>query len=495
MIRPIRILIISFLVMLVGCSEKNAPQQAGNDIFYITVSTPSTETKTVIGDKTGETYSVYWENGDRISLNGLVSGGLSGVVNKSSEARFNIMGDPYPPYTILYPGKEGQNGSVTFLQHQTYKDGSVASGSLPMAGVSESLKAVSMEPIGAVLCLPLTGKTTIRGILLRAVAGEPLSGEYSLEEKAIKAPQTGGFIWLDVPSAVSLSNNPKLFYISIPAGKYSEGIKLTVFDENGYNTILSFGSEGFTAERGIVYELPQTEFVARPTAAYFVTRESELNLADDYIIILNDIDMSGISWRSTDFSGVIEGLGHELIGMESPLVNNLKGRIHNLKIDADLIVSDRSEAGIFACGNAGGLIEDCVAKGRMIVRNPNISSISYYGGVCGRNRGTVFNCVNSADITGSSEITESSASLHFGGVTGAGAGQIVKNCINEGDISYEGIPDAYVGGITGRGTSGAVITGNSNYGRVKSNKSKNVGAIIGSYSSSTVQDNSDYSGQ
>ena len=80
-------------------------------------------------------------------------------------------------------------------------------------------------------------------------------------------------------------------------------------------------------------------------------------------------------------------------------------------------------------------------------------------------------------------------------MTGAGAGQIIQNCINEGNVSYEGSPDAYVGGITGRGTSGAVITGNSNYGRVKSNKSRNVGAIIGSYSTSTVEDNSDYSGQ
>lgn len=495
MIRPARILMMSFLVMLMGCSEKNTHQLAGNDIFSITVSIPKAATKAVMGDKAGEIYPVYWENGDRISLNGLISGGLSGVEDKTSEARFNVIGKPSSPYTVLYPGKEGQNGSVTFLQHQTYTDGSVASGSLPMVGVSESLKAVSMEHIGAVLCLPLTGKTTIRGILLRAVAGEPLSGEYDLKEKSVKAPQTGGFIWLDAPSAVSLSDNPKLFYISIPAGKYSEGIRLTVFDENGYNTIVSFGSEGLTAERGMVYELPQTEFVARPSAACFVTRPSELNLADDYIVVLADMDMSGISWRTVDFSGVIEGLGHELTGMEAPLVNNLKGRIHNLKIDSEMIVSDRSEAGIFACGNTGGLIEDCVAVGSMIVNNSSISAISYFGGICGRNRGTVFNCINGADITGSSEIKESSVSIHFGGVTGAGAGQIIQNCINEGNVSYEGSPDAYVGGITGRGTSGAVITGNSNYGRVKSNKSKNVGAIIGSYSTSTVEDNSDYSGQ
>ena len=59
--------------MLVGCSEKNTLQLSGDDIFSITVSIPKAATKAVMGDKAGEIYPVYWENGDRISLNGLVA--------------------------------------------------------------------------------------------------------------------------------------------------------------------------------------------------------------------------------------------------------------------------------------------------------------------------------------------------------------------------------------------------------------------------------------
>ena len=498
MIRPVRILMMSFLVMLMGCSEKNAPQQAGNDIFYITVSTPSAETKTVIGDKTGETYPVYWENGDRISLNGYLSGTLSDVGKESTVARFNVMGHPSSPYTVLYPGKADQINSVTFQQHQSYREGSVAIGSLPMCGISDNLETIYLEHLGAVLRLPLTGNTSIRGILSRAVAGEPLSGEYNLIKGSVEVPQTGGFIWLDIPSTVALSSEPEMFYIAIPAGIYAEGIRLTVFDENGYNSIISFGSEGFTAERGVVYELPQTEFVPRPSSAYFVTRPAEFNIVDaDYIVIMNDMDMSGKSWRTVDFSGVIEGLGHELKGMNSPLVNNLKGRIHNLKIEADITISNLNEAGIFAC-RSNGLIDGCVSEGNLTVSIPEVTSISYYGGVCGRNLGTVSGCVNLADVTGTSDIKSASSSIHFGGLTGAGAGQILTGGQNRGNITYKGFSSSnvYVGGVTGRGTSSAVITGNVNYGTVKSTSSKNVGPIIGSYASNVVyQGNSDYSGQ
>ena len=218
LIRPVRILIISFLVMLVGCSEKSSPQLAGDDVFFITVSTPSVDTRTVMGVKNDDRYPLYWENCDRISLNGYLSGELTGVDTEKAVVRFNIVGYPSAPYTVLYPGKENQTGSVTFQQHQTYRKGSVASGSLPMAGYSETLETVSLEPIGAVLQLPLTGATAVRGILTRAVAGEPLSGEYDLETKSVKAPDTGGFVWLDASSAVTLSSTPELFQISIPAG-------------------------------------------------------------------------------------------------------------------------------------------------------------------------------------------------------------------------------------------------------------------------------------
>lgn len=499
MIRPVRILMMSFLVMLTGCSEKNAPQQAGNDIFYITVSMPSTETKTVMGEKAGKTYPVYWEDGDRISLNGYLSGVLSDAGKGNTVARFNVMGRPSSPYEVSYPGRADQRGSVTFLQHQSYRKESVASGALPMYGISESLESISLEHLGAVLCIPLKGTTSIRGILARAVAGEPLSGDYDLANKSIKASQTGGFVWLDVPSAVALSSDPELFYIAIPAGKYAEGIRLTVFDKNGYNSVISFGAGGFTAERGVVYELPQTEFVARTSAAFFVTRPAEFNISDaDYLVILNDMDMSGKAWRSVDFSGVIEGLGHELKGMSSPLVNTLKGRIHNLKIEADITVSSLNEAGIVACRCGGGLIDSCVSDGKLTVCIPEVTAISYFGGICGRNLGTITDCVNLADVTGTTDIKSVSASLHFGGVTGAGAGQILTDCVNEGDVTYKGISSSgiYVGGVTGRGTSGAVITGNSNYGIVKSTSSKNTGPIIGSYATNVVyQDNSDFSGQ
>lgn len=499
MIRPVRILIMSFLVMLTGCSEKNTPQLAGDDVFYVTVSMPSAVTKTVMGEKAGQKYPVYWENGDRISLNGYLSGALAEAGQESTVAGFNVMGRLSAPYKVSYPGSVNQSNSVTFLQHQSYRNGSVASGSLPMYGSSKSLESVSLEHLGAVLCLPLKGNTSIRGILARAVAGEPLSGEYDLTEKVVKASQTGGFVWLDVPSTVALSSEPEIFYIAIPAGAYAEGIRLTVFDENGYNQVISFGAEGFTAEKGVVYELPQTEFVARTSAAYFVTRSSELNLSEaDYIVILNDIDMSGKSWHTVDFSGVIEGLGHELKGMSKSLVNNLSGRIHNLKIEADVTVSDLNEAGIFACKCSGGLIDSCVSDGELTVSLSSVALISYFGGICGRNLGTVNACVNLADVTGTSDIKEVSRSLHFGGVTGAGAGQILTGCVNKGNIAYEGkaLSGVYVGGVTGRGTSGAVITGNANYGSVESTYSKNVGPVIGAYSSDVVyQNNSDYSGR
>ena len=89
----------------------------------------------------------------------------------------------------------------------------------------------------------------------------------------------------------------------------------------------------------------------------------------------------------------------------------------------------------------------------------------FVGGVCGANLGTITNCYNTGNVSGSSAI---------GGVCGANL-DTITNCYNTGNVNGSG----YFGGVCGSNESGK-ITGCYNIGAVSSSDgSQYVGGVCG----------------
>ena len=244
-----------------------------------------------------------------------------------------------------------------------------------------------------------------------------------------------------------------------------------------------------------------------------------------------------------DFSGVFDGQGHTISGLYSlsarlhekaRTAGGLFGKadraqIRNVNLtDSMLIAAEKQEAGLLVGQSSGSVIENCHVSGRLIVDHvyesggvsgevwgsvfadcsfsgsitaENISG--YVGGVCGMLACTGERLVNDASI----EIRNSSVMSGCGGVVGDVSQTVLRDSVNNGNITVYGQSKS-IGGICGQVSASwghakdengktlkdengkwikvpenSEIIGCTNNGSVTAAEAENVGGIAGSGSS------------
>ncbi|MCQ2469898.1 MAG: hypothetical protein MJ100_08820 [Ruminococcus sp.] len=113
------------------------------------------------------------------------------------------------------------------------------------------------------------------------------------------------------------------------------------------------------------------------------------------------------------------------------------GKIQDVTIADSYMYGKTKVGGI--CGNNNGTISNCYNTGDVT------GTENYVGGVCGNNTGTILICYNTGDVTGTEK--------YVGGVCGSNTGGSISNCYNTGDVTGTG---NYVGGVCGRNTGGSI---------------------------------------
>lgn len=200
------------------------------------------------------------------------------------------------------------------------------------------------------------------------------------------------------------------------------------------------------------------------------------NLDGDYVLD-GDIDLTdcldGGSWTpigtSQDpFTGTFDGQGHSITGLT---IND----------------TDFENQGLFGYVGSDGTVRNLTVSGTVSVSVDSGDSVSV-GGVVGQNNGgTVTNCHNTVEISGSSS-GDNGDSIFVGGVVGYNSSGTITNCSNTSTVSGDGSKgdNIYVGGVVGYNSKGTV-TNCSNTGTVSGNGSVNgfygdsisVGGVVG----------------
>jgi M26 IgA1-specific Metallo-endopeptidase N-terminal region. len=223
--------------------------------------------------------------------------------------------------------------------------------------------------------------------------------------------------------------------------------------------------------------------------------------------LLNDIEMSGVTWDVKDFSGKFDGKGFAITDLtlagaaDQGLFKEMSGKVNNL-ILKDVSIQGNA-AGAIAIKNTG-TITNCKVTGEIV-------GAGKVGGLVSSNEGMISSCTNEAEVTGSGEeiggiVGNSAVSVsdckNFGDVTGlavvggiAGTSKGVANCQNEGDVESTCVMNAfaYAGGVVG--TSNGDVVGCMNKGDVtsKTNNIRRVGGIAGAVlSDADVKDNTNF---
>lgn len=486
----------------------------------LTVELPG-ETKTILGDAQGDVRPVLWSKGDQISVNGVASQALD-IESNAASADFTLNAGLTAPYSIIYPATMVKDGSsvITLPSQQKATSGdNIISGSLPMAGYSNTLSA-KMGQLCGILGIHLkAGSQTglIRYIEVTATGGEPVSGDFSVDCQYCKLSseaQGVNVIRMEVQKTLS-TESASAFNVILPAGVYSQGFSVKVVDENGQAMIRNIGGS-LELEAGKLMLMPELTFVpnGEEKGVEIATPEEWNSFATAYnagkypdsqiATITADLDFSSVSadkfvtlglrdgakqspnGPAKYFAGTLNGNGKKIINLKSdvPFIQAIGtgALVQDINIDKTCSFAPwydgekQLEFGSLIGYCSGGTVKNCTSAASITVSQCNATANKaplYIGGLIGRNRAAaISDCTSAATIVSDKTyVTDAKAktSLYIGGFTGycSNPNGVLENCTNTGNISVASTARyIYVGGLCARCSAGT-ITGCTNSGTIE----------------------------
>lgn len=509
------------LIAAAACTKnefdsQNVQNNEGRTV--LTVELPG-ETKTILGDAQGDVRPVLWSKGDQISVNGVASQALN-IESNAASADFTLNAELTAPYSIIYPATMVKDGSsvITLPSQQKAESGdNIVSGSLPMAGYSNTLSA-KMGQLCGILGIHLkAGSQTglIRYIEVTATGGEPVSGDFSVDCQYCKLSsevQGVNVIRMEVQKALS-TESASAFNVILPAGVYSQGFSVKVVDENGQAMIRNIGGS-LELEAGKLMLMPELTFVpnGEEKGVEIATPEEWNSFATAYnagkypdsqiATITADLDFSSVSadkfvtlglrdgakqsnGPAKYFAGTLNGNGKKIINLKSdvPFIQAIGtgALVQDINIDKTCSFAPwydgekQLEFGSLIGYCSKGTVKNCTSAASITVSQCNAvaNKVPFYiGGLIGRNRAaSISGCTSSATIVSDATyVTDATAktSLYIGGFTGycSNPDGVLEKCTNTGNISVASTAlNIYVGGICAQ-TSAGTIKGCINSGAI-----------------------------
>ncbi len=498
------------------------------------------ESRTHIAGKDGETYPLYWSEGDKIAVNGVASQPLAKEAHGKTAATFVVNGELTYPQSIVYPAPaEGVTAAtsglqvVTFPAVQNYVAGSFDEGAVPMyAHVADAEAQTSLQHLAGVLRIAVKGNGEKLTAMTIATESAKVAGNFDIDctSGALTAhADATNLITVNFGEGLTLGEEATPIYVVLPAGEY--GMMTVSLTASGKTMDLHFNSEIRT---GIVKEFADVTFSAggmvEPEGDWVITTEAELKLLSQLsaagaltkvtsVTIGATLDMS----KETDWTGIdkfpaipFDGgsdKGYEIKGLKAPLFLDVEGAtIKNVKLtDVDILITKphtqaegdlRVYSGALAYYTYLGSITNCYASGKielnleLLNADTSIEGDSNYAvGIAGlvgimRSADSVSKCTSYVDVTVTKafgEYEKSAFYVNMGGVSGYLQGTTtVSECYNYGDLKFaagQKVRTIHIGGVFGYTPAVTLHDKLENHGdlilNVPSNGSYYVGGIAG----------------
>ena len=472
------------------------------------------ESRTQLGEKVDGVYPLYWSEGDKIAVNGVVSEALAASAEGKASATFTINGTVAHPYNIVYPAAEGVSAvtegcyPVVFPAVQNYVAGNIDGNALVLYGYAEE-GTPTLTHLTGVLRFAVKGEATLASLSVVAANGA-LAGTYDVNcTTGALTAQTGSTsdtVTLSFGQGLTLTAEATPIYVAVPAGEYGE-VVVTINTVSSEQMVVKFNTDGKPIAAGKVREFAEFEFAPTATLDDVVidSKDALIKFAANptkSAKVTANIDMTGYDWTPIDgFAETFDGGNFEIKGLNAPLFALTHGIIKNVKLaDVNMVTNNRLRFGALACevvstGNTS--ISNCEVSGTITVSNPGFTPASSYssiydvvsvGGLVGYVKGASFsNCENKVAIT-VAQVFQDGASTRINPTIGGIAGYVNSitpegateklnttfvGCTNRGALSYADNATARclcpsVGGVLGFSASdnGLVLTGCKNYGNI-----------------------------
>ena len=491
-----------------------------------TITLSLEESRTHIAGKEGETYPLYWSEGDKIAVNGIASAPLGQSAHGASAAIFTIDGVVDYPRSIVYPapadGVTAAEGMqvVTFPAVQNYKPNTFVDGAAPMYGyVTEAGEAVTLNHLAGIVCISVNGNgEVLKNMTLTATSGK-IAGNFNLncEDGTLTAQADAtNVVTVDFGEGLTLGAELTPIYFAVPAGSY--GICDLVLTSTTGTMSARFNSGQHPIKAGMVKVFNEINFqpggLTEPEGEYVITTAAELlhlsKLAENNLIskitsvrVAADIDMTGvdewhsiINFKNITFDGGSDK-GYEIKGLTQPLfqdtssatLTNINLTDVNMRFVDSYLCEGAQRVFIGALGRFihYGAVTNCSASGKIEIdmqfRNSNttLAADSNYaiaiGGLVGEiHTATTSNLTNRIDITITSlfgAAGESKFYTNIGGICGHVPGTTtITDCYNYGKIDFaanQTTTTVRLGGVFGYVPACTKYERCENYGDITSN--------------------------
>ena len=252
------LVVASTLLACVKSGDIITPESSATTI---TISLLEQEGRTSLGNKEGDTYPVYWSEGDCIAINGVCLEADIDEKNKAC-AKFDLGVLLQQPYHITYPytaHSTAEEPKVVFPAEQTYTKGSFAKDSAPMCGYSTSSDNVQLTHLASILQFPIKAAkegVTLEKVVITSTANAKLSGIFHVDctkSEISPSQDCGNSVTLTLPSDFTLSTTSTTpLYISIPSG-ISDKCTIEFIEASG-NKMTATWNPTTPISRGVVRE-------------------------------------------------------------------------------------------------------------------------------------------------------------------------------------------------------------------------------------------------
>ena len=251
-------ILFALLAMLVSCSQV-VESGADHHIDGTAITLGLPDTRTLLGEKVGGTYPVYWSEDDRVVVNGVASTSIE-IGSDRRWATFNFTNAPDTfPYNITYPYTSNSlcakgNSTVVFAAEQHFIEGTFGEGYAPMCGYCEGRGSATLTHLAGVMRLAIKGTQTLAKIEVVAAENVALAGEFEVDcQNATITPiggKVGDRITYIANQQLSASES-KIFYIVLPAGELGL-CNVVLTDGDGTQMTLRWRANG--VKQGVIRE-------------------------------------------------------------------------------------------------------------------------------------------------------------------------------------------------------------------------------------------------
>lgn len=486
---------------IAACVKEIAPAESEQAAVkegktYVTVG-ETTLTKTVLGAASDEgVRKVFWQNGDKLNINGVASEALTDIAEGTSSVVFEFNALLDQPYKVLYPASAYKDATtVTLPSTQTYTEGSFdPAAAIALAATTSSGDAIVMKSPCAVLKLNITkgaDECTLKTLTFTGKAGEQVCGDFTADFTnaaltGVSDADADKKLTVNL-SSLALTSDGTDVYVVVPAGSYASGFTIRISDANGHFMDQSKTS-GITLSGGKVYVLPSFSFSPAGTAVEISNAEEYLAFAaafkagtygdadkDLVVNVTGDLDFNGLTFATVDnggtynFAGTWNGNGHLMKNITATNVPMFvlpkNSRLSGIVFDESCVITKTSSLGghwgTIARALDAGTITDCHFNCDINIDYGAGGQLGY-GAMVGRLGGTMSNCTMAGDfIHKRVASTQMSAALYVGGMVGfVNTGATMQDCTMTGNFIYQdsdlkpvdSAADLYfnIGGMVGR---------------------------------------------